>query len=300
MKRLALALLGLLLAFPAAAQVPNFPTTLPANSVVGRLGIGTGPAQAIPFANLIAALNTQSGFSVPFTSVTGQATLAQLPSIATLTGLCNITGGTAVPTACSKTQLTALINPFTTTLPGSVPAPATVTNKFLRDDGTWASAGGTGTVTSAVIAASGIVSVSGTCTITTSGTCTVGTTPAQITASLGSDVAMNSTASYFDGPSIAQGSSGTWWVSGTVTIIEPSTADQIGCKLWDGTTVIASAQIFISTATASQAAALSGYLASPVGNLRISCKPGSVTTGKIAFNSSGNSKDSTISAFRIQ
>jgi hypothetical protein len=37
---------------PAAAQVPNFPQTLPANSVVGRLGIGPGPSQAIPFAVL--------------------------------------------------------------------------------------------------------------------------------------------------------------------------------------------------------------------------------------------------------
>lgn len=38
-----------LLGTPAAAQVPNWPQTLPANTVVGRLGIGPGPAQAIPF-----------------------------------------------------------------------------------------------------------------------------------------------------------------------------------------------------------------------------------------------------------
>jgi hypothetical protein len=39
----------------ALAQVPNFPQTLPANSVVGRLGTA-GPSQAIPFASLVAGL----------------------------------------------------------------------------------------------------------------------------------------------------------------------------------------------------------------------------------------------------
>jgi hypothetical protein len=46
------ALLSVLAVSPSLAQVPNFPQTLPANSVVGRLGIGPGPAQAIPFAAL--------------------------------------------------------------------------------------------------------------------------------------------------------------------------------------------------------------------------------------------------------
>lgn len=40
----------------AVAQTPNFPQTLPANTVVGRLGIGPGPSQAIPFATLSAQL----------------------------------------------------------------------------------------------------------------------------------------------------------------------------------------------------------------------------------------------------
>src|SRR2546426_953355 len=37
-----------------------------------------------------------------------------------------------------------------------------------------------------------------------------------ITNSLGADVALNNTANYFDGPSVAQGTSGTWFASGTV------------------------------------------------------------------------------------
>jgi hypothetical protein len=39
-----------------AAQVPQFPQTLPANTVVGRAGIGPGPAQAIPFGVLFSNL----------------------------------------------------------------------------------------------------------------------------------------------------------------------------------------------------------------------------------------------------
>lgn len=41
--------LGLILPGMSGAQVPSYPQTLPANSVVGRLGIGPGPSQAIPF-----------------------------------------------------------------------------------------------------------------------------------------------------------------------------------------------------------------------------------------------------------
>ncbi len=119
-----------------------------------------------------------------------------------------------------------------------------------------------------------------------------------ITASLPNDILLNNTANYFDGPSIAQGSTGTWWVSGTVTITDTSAANII-CKLWDGTTVIASSGSVTVGASGIVAVSLSGFLTAPAGNLRISCKDGTNATGKIIFNGSGNSKDSTISAFRI-
>jgi Pectate lyase superfamily protein len=62
LKRL-LALALILISAAAFAQVPNWPQTLPANTVVGRLGTGSGPAQAIPFATFTTALlaNTFSG-----------------------------------------------------------------------------------------------------------------------------------------------------------------------------------------------------------------------------------------------
>lgn len=49
----------------AAAQVPNFPQTLPANTVVGRLGTGAGPSQAIPFATLARNLSSTLGICTP-------------------------------------------------------------------------------------------------------------------------------------------------------------------------------------------------------------------------------------------
>jgi hypothetical protein len=121
-----------------------------------------------------------------------------------------------------------------------------------------------------------------------------------ITASLGADVAMNNTANYFDGPSIPQGTLGTWWVSGTVSVWDTAGAANFFCKLWDGTTVIASSAANAQTAAANQSVALSGFITSPAANIRMSCRDSTATTGVIKFNSTGNSKDSTLSAHRIQ
>lgn len=122
---------------------------------------------------------------------------------------------------------------------------------------------------------------------------------AQVTNSLGADVSLNNTANFFDGPSIAQGVSGTWFASGTVTISAGSGGDLVYVKLWDGTNVISSTAFTIATAQNNISVSLSGYLASPAGNIRISVRNTVSTSGAIKFNLSGNSKDSTVSAFRI-
>lgn len=54
MKRILAGLLALFLAAPAVAVAQPNLSSLPSNTVVGRLGIGTGPAQAIPFGTLTA------------------------------------------------------------------------------------------------------------------------------------------------------------------------------------------------------------------------------------------------------
>lgn len=117
--------------------------------------------------------------------------------------------------------------------------------------------------------------------------------------SLSADVALSNTSNYFDGPSIAQGTSGTWFASGTVTVNDTAGASQIFCKLWDGTTVIASSDTTIPTGGFVLTMSLSGILATPTANIRISCKDTGSTSGKILFNTTGNSKDSSVSGIRI-
>jgi len=120
------------------------------------------------------------------------------------------------------------------------------------------------------------------------------------TNSLGADVLLNNTANYFDGPSIAQGTSGTWYVSGTIVVLDATNQPTtVNCKLWDGTTVIASCVFRLTNAVAGFPISLSGIITNPAGNLRISAQETGFTTGKILFNASGNSKDSTITAIRI-
>ncbi len=121
----------------------------------------------------------------------------------------------------------------------------------------------------------------------------------KITNSLSGNVALNNTGSYFTGPTIAQGTSGTWLVFGTVTLTDTAGAANFRAKLWDGTTVISSSFVHTDAANNTRTLSLSGYIVSPAGDIRISIQDETSTSGVIAFNTSGNSKDSTITAIRI-
>lgn len=124
--------------------------------------------------------------------------------------------------------------------------------------------------------------------------------PSPIKASLTADVLLNNIANYFDGPSVAQGSVGTWFASGKVTVSDSVGPTSFFFKLWDGTTVVDSGYV-TQTANANYGmlVAMSGIFVNPTGNIRISVRDVNLTTGKILFNASGNSKDSTITAYRI-
>lgn len=91
-------------------------------------------------------------------------------AIANNTVLGNISGATAAPVALTQVQLTALINPFSATLPGVVPLSAGGTTNFLRADGTWTVPTVTA-VTSVALAAPSIFTVSGS-PVTSTGTLT--------------------------------------------------------------------------------------------------------------------------------
>jgi hypothetical protein len=120
-----------------------------------------------------------------------------------------------------------------------------------------------------------------------------------ITNSLSGNVALNNSANYFDGPSVAQGTVGTWFASGTVTLRDSASGATFHVKLWDGTTVIASAVLSTPQTNFSGAASLSGFIANPAGNLRISAKDISTTSGQITANDTSNGADSTITAIRL-
>lgn len=104
--------------------------------------------------------------------------------------------------------------------------------------------------------------------------------------------------SFTDGPVVSQGSSGTWFATGTITFLDTAGAATFFFKLWDGTTTIASCDAVTSGAGTTFAISLSGCITSPAGNLRISagCVSGN---GTMKFNSSGASADSNITAIRI-
>lgn len=121
-----------------------------------------------------------------------------------------------------------------------------------------------------------------------------------ITNSLASDVAMNNTANYFAGPAVAQGTAGKWFVSGTVTAYDTAGAANFHAKLWDGTTVIASAGANSAGSNALVSISLSGYISAPAGNLRIDVRDATSTSGVLAHDVTAvNNTDCTITAFRI-
>lgn len=105
--------------------IDNFLTNADIRNVVAAGGI------AISGSNV-------SGNSDPGTPPTpgGTVTISQAP-IPNNTVLGNVSGIVAVPSAISATQLTTLINVFTATLAGDVPASGGGAINFLRADGTW-------------------------------------------------------------------------------------------------------------------------------------------------------------------
>lgn len=120
-----------------------------------------------------------------------------------------------------------------------------------------------------------------------------------LTNSLSGDVALNNTANFFEGPVVSQGTTGVWFASGAVTVNDTGGAARFYAKLWDGTTVIDSGSFTSSGSDAFGVIALSGFISSPAGNIRISVRDISLTTGVIISNVSGGAKDSTVSVVRV-
>jgi hypothetical protein len=270
--------------------VPMGPNTLIANN----LGHAEYPS-AVSYQQFVSTLVTLGLITI------GSVDLNCLAALST-TGFLKKTGsGTCSAGAISASDLTGgasdSVVGFYGATTGSTAALPNCSNSLTYSTLTHAfgcnTSAGTGTVTQ-VNSGTGLTGGP----VTSAGTLAVSL--GYLSNSLGANVSLNNAASYFDGPSVAQGTSGTWFASGNVRVIDTAGGATFNCKLWDGTTVVDSMAVQTTSSTQGVEIHLSGVLASPAANIKISCQDQTSTSGVIGFNGSGNSRDSTLTAVRLQ
>lgn len=165
---------------------------------------------------------------------------------------------------------------------------ATVSSSSLRVTGVSTTTGTVTQINTGIGLTGGPITASGS--LAVSLPALTNTTSADITAT---------TTGYVDGPSVAQGTSGSWFASGQVTVRDNAGVAIMSAKLWDGSAIINSAAVSIPAAGEVMVMPLTGVLTNPSGNIRISVLDGTSSRGVILFNQSGNSKDSTLTVVRI-
>ena len=113
----------------------------------GDASITNGGVITVAKVNGVSYPASPSTGTVP--TVTGSNTVAyqliattSLATQANNTALCNVSGITASPIACSTTQVTTLVNAFSSSLSGAVGASGGGTTNFLRADGSWTNTAG--------------------------------------------------------------------------------------------------------------------------------------------------------------
>lgn len=122
---------------------------------------------------------------------------------------------------------------------------------------------------------------------------------ARLTNTLSGDVALNNTGTFFDGPTNAQGTAGTWLCVGLINVTDTAGAATVLVKLWDGTTVISAGVATVPSINTAVPITLTGLITAPAGNIRISAKDQTSTSGQIKFSATGTSKDCTLTVIRI-
>ena len=269
----------------AAAGVPLFAAGVPtftSTSGSGNFVRVTSPTLVTP------ALGTPS--SGTLTNCTGLP-LTGLASQAAWTFLVNNTSGSAAPTAQDIHSLTVKASPASTDeviiwdIAGSALKKATVSG-IGASAGVSSIAGNTGAFT----LGTGL----------TNATNDIRVSLSTVSAALGADVNISNSV-YTDGPSIAQGTSGTWLVIAKVNFTDTAGACQVKFKLWDGTTIVDSADDHVTATSSFFSCTLAGVISSPAANLKVSALTNAAgsTTTQFRFNASGNSKDCSITAIRI-
>lgn len=250
-----------------------------ARSVIGVTGNATANVADIQgTANQFLGVNN-AGTALAFNTMSQDCTLA-----------------TGVIT-CTKTNNVSF-SALATTTPGTGVATALGVN--VGTAGAFVTNGGalgtpsSGTLTNATgLPNAGLVNSS---TTVAGATCTLGSTCGLTSAtnSLGAPVNLTNVG-YTDGPSAANGTTGTWFASGTVTLTG-TTGDLIVCQLYDGTNLIASANQGIQNGGS---LALSGIRTNPAGNIRIACENTTASRGTMASSNGITGNASTVTAFRI-
>lgn len=155
----------------AGTGAPEVQTLATLKTDLGLSGTNTGD-QTITLTSDVTGSGTGS-FAT--TIAAGAVTLAKMANLAANSIIGNNTGGSATPLALSGTQVTAMLDAFTSVAKGLAPASGGGTTNFLRADGTWAAPSGTGTIGGSI--SSGQVAYgSGANTIQGSSTLTYGAT----------------------------------------------------------------------------------------------------------------------------
>jgi hypothetical protein len=117
------------------AKIQNVTAT---NRLLGRVTAGTGVIEEITVGGDI----SQSGST--FTIANSAVSLAKMANLAANSIIGNNTASAAVPLALTGTQVTAMLDVFSSTLKGLVPLSGGGTTNFLRADGSWAAPAGGG------------------------------------------------------------------------------------------------------------------------------------------------------------
>lgn len=137
----------------ATAWVCLLPGT--AGQVLTTNGAGADPSYTtVGGTGTVTSISAGTGIAVSPSPITTVGTVS-LDSVADLTVLGNVSGGSAAPIALTATQLTTIPNAFTSALKGLAPASGGGTTNFLRADGSWAApAGSSVSITSSTLTVS--------------------------------------------------------------------------------------------------------------------------------------------------
>lgn len=131
-------------------QVTISQEEIPSNTVLGNVGAVEAvpsPVDSSELTDLIEDFTATSSGTAPASGggtsnyLRADGTWSTPTSAGPITNntvLGNVSGSTTQPVALSQAQVTALINLFTSTLSGDVPASGGGTTNYLRADGTWA------------------------------------------------------------------------------------------------------------------------------------------------------------------